>query len=392
MVKGKNLTFRYSVIQFLVWLCFAPIMGYTSVFLLSKGFSNTTIGVVSASGGIASAFLQPLVASYADKEKSLSVKWIMALITGVIIFSAGMILLFGGSPFVDLFFFAVLITMIQMIVPFVNALGMQSINMGASLDFGISRGAGSLGYSLISVIIGKTSDDFGVNMIPFAAFFFSLVLLASIIRFPFEKVPLLEREEEKNKETRTGSLFKKYPAFFIYLLGMLLTFIGHNFINTFAFQVVQLKGGNQSNLGLAFGIAAASEIPVMFAFGFFLKRFKSGRLVLFGSFMMLMKSVATFFAHSMTVFYAIQLIQAFGFGMLIVAQAYYINEVMENEDKIKGQAFSTTAGTIGAVSAALIGGAVIDAFGTPVMMICSIVAAGLGFLCIGISERKMKHK
>lgn len=93
----------------------------------------------------------------------------------------------------------------------------------------------------------------------------------------------------------------------------------------------------------------------------------------------------------MPVFYTIQLIQAFGFGMLIVAQAYYVNEIMEEEDKVKGQAFSNTAGTIGAVSAALLGGAVIDSFGVMAMMICSIVAAGLGFLCIGISEKKAKN-
>lgn len=171
---------------------------------------------------------------------------------------------------------------------------------------------------------------------------------------------------------------------------MLFSFIGHNFINTYAFQIIQLKGGNQSNLGLAIGIAAASEIPVMFAFGYFLKKFRSGSLVMFGSLMMFLKTIATFFAHSMTVFYAIQLIQAFGFGMLIVAQAYYINEMMDEEDKIKGQAFSTTAGTIGAVSAALIGGAVIDAFGVLTMMGLSIVAGGIGFLCIAISEKKTK--
>lgn len=390
MIKGRNLTLRYSIIQFLVWLCFAPIMGYTSVFLLAKGFSNTTIGMVSASGGIASVFLQPLVASYADKEKSISVKWIMALITGVIISSAAIILIFRGQPIVDLIFFAVLITMIQMIIPFVNALGMQSINMGAILNFGASRGAGSLGYSLISVIIGKTSDDFGADMIPFTALIFSFILLATTISFPFVKEPILH-EPRDGEEKKTKNIFKKYPAFFLYLLGMLFSFIGHNFINTYAFQIIQLKGGNQSNLGLAIGIAAASEIPVMFAFGYFLKKFRSGSLVMFGSLMMFLKTIATFFAHSMTVFYAIQLIQAFGFGMLIVAQAYYINDMMDEEDKVKGQAFSTTAGTIGAVSAALIGGAVIDAFGVLTMMGLSIVAGGIGFLCIAVSEKKAKN-
>ena len=75
--KEKNLTPGYALIQAFFWMNFATIMGYTSVYLLNCGFSNTQIGVLMAVAGVLSAVLQPIVASYADRPDSQSVKKII---------------------------------------------------------------------------------------------------------------------------------------------------------------------------------------------------------------------------------------------------------------------------------------------------------------------------
>lgn len=390
MLKGRNLTLRFSFLQLFVWFCFAPIMGYASVYLLSKGFSNTTIGMVSAAGGIASALLQPVVASYADREKSLSLKWIVALIASAMLIGSGIMLIFRDIPEVGLVFYAVLITSVQMIVPFLNALGMESINGGAKLDFGITRGAGSLGYAFISFVLGKTADRYGVDIIPFSVLSVSIFLVFSTIIFPFEKRKR-EVEENKNKKEEGGSFLKRNPIFALFLFGILFVFIGHNFINLFIFQIITFKEGVKENMGVAISIAALSEIPIMFGFTLLLKKWKSGVLVMLGTFVMFLKTLMTLFVHDMMLFYAIQIMQAFGFGVFIVAQAYYINEIMPEQDKIKGQAFITTTGTLGVVIASLIGGGILDAYGTEAMMIGSVISAGVGSLASFVAMMKMKN-
>ena len=72
--KQKNLTGPYACIQALYWMYFAAIMSFSGFFLLDGGFSNTQIGIIAAAAGIISALLQPVLASYADRPDSPSLK------------------------------------------------------------------------------------------------------------------------------------------------------------------------------------------------------------------------------------------------------------------------------------------------------------------------------
>ena len=84
----KNRTLGYSAIQGFYWMGYASIMGFASVFLLNVGFDNSQVGLLIAAAGLLSALLQPLAAAYADRPKSMALKWIIFLLTA---------LCFGGS-------------------------------------------------------------------------------------------------------------------------------------------------------------------------------------------------------------------------------------------------------------------------------------------------------
>ena len=46
----KHLSVRYGTIQGCYWMGYAALMGYASVYLLEKGFTNTQIGLLTAVG------------------------------------------------------------------------------------------------------------------------------------------------------------------------------------------------------------------------------------------------------------------------------------------------------------------------------------------------------
>ena len=73
----SSLTPRYACIQGFFWMSFAAVMGFTSIYLLDAGFTNTQIGLLIAAAGTISAFLQPVLAGYADKPDSPSLKTIV---------------------------------------------------------------------------------------------------------------------------------------------------------------------------------------------------------------------------------------------------------------------------------------------------------------------------
>ncbi|MDY5021410.1 MAG: hypothetical protein SPE99_03300, partial [Blautia sp.] len=72
-----NLTVKYSFVQCFLWMGYAAIVGFASVYLLNAGFSNMQIGMITATAGAISAILQPVVATFADNPASPSLKKII---------------------------------------------------------------------------------------------------------------------------------------------------------------------------------------------------------------------------------------------------------------------------------------------------------------------------
>ena len=146
--KPKNLTGPYACIQALYWMYFAAIMSFSGFFLLDGGFSNTQIGIIAATAGIMSALLQPVLAGYADRPDSPSLKKIIQILY-VIQLLLGIGLFFSRTLILTGLLYGISIALLQLMTPFINALGMESINQGQKLNFGLARGMGSVAYAVI---------------------------------------------------------------------------------------------------------------------------------------------------------------------------------------------------------------------------------------------------
>ena len=70
------------------------------------------------------------------------------------------------------------------------------------------------------------------------------------------------------------------------------------------------------------------------------------------------------------------------FAIYIPASVYYVNEVMEERDKFKGQALMTGTNTLGGVIGSLLGGFLIDQAGVSVMNLAGLVMAVSGAVLV----------
>ena len=75
----RTLTPLYAAVQFFFWFAYGTAVNFASVYLLACGLSNTAIGLISAAACALSVLLQPLIASYADREKSPSVRSLLLI-------------------------------------------------------------------------------------------------------------------------------------------------------------------------------------------------------------------------------------------------------------------------------------------------------------------------
>lgn len=392
MKEKKNLTINYIFVQIGMWAMYAPLMGYTSVFLLAKKFSNTEVGIISGLSCIISAILQAMISSYADKEKSKSVKALLIMIAGLQVVLAGILLVIGNNFFLAAgIIFGALIAIMQLMVPLTNSLAMEMMNQGKNINYGMARGTASMAYAILVNSMGVFVKGNDLSIVPIATMLSASVLLAGTMLFPFKKAERIV-DYETNNISPARPFLTKYPKVKLFLAGAICAYVGHNLINTFLYQIVVLKGGTHMNMGVCLALAAVFEIPVMFGFAFLVARRDSSTWVRVGSIGIMLKIIFTLIVPNVISLYVVQVLQLFGFATFVVATVYYANQVVEECDRVKGQAYMTMSNTLGIVVASLLGGALIDICGTNGMMIIGSVIAIIGSILIFISTTKEKVK
>lgn len=392
MKEKKNLTLNYIFVQVGMWAMYAPLMGYTSVFLLAKKFTNTEVGIISGLGCVISAVLQAMISAYADKEKSKSVKTLLTMIAGLQLVLAGVLLALGNHLFlVAGIVFGALVAIMQLMVPLTNSLAMEMMNQGKEINYGVARGTASLLYAVLVNSMGAFVKDDDLSIVPIATMISASILLAGTIFFPFKKAKR-HQESVEARTYETKPFLAKYPKLAIFLVGAVCAYVGHNLINTFLYQIVMLKGGTHTNMGVCLALAAVFEIPVMFGFAFLVTKRDSSTWVRVGSVGIMLKIIFTLIAPNVMSLYFVQVCQLFGFATFVVATVYYANHAVEECDRVKGQAYMTMSNTLGIVFASLLGGALIDILGTNGMLVVGSIISVVGCVLVFISTTKEKKE
>lgn len=387
-------TARYSVIQGSFWMSFCIIFAYVSVFLLSKGFSNSQIGIVVAVSGVISAFMQPIVAAFADRSKKVSLRLIITFCSVIIIAMAFGVLIPNLHMLLIAVFYGIAIATLQILTPLINAIGMDCINRGIPVNFGLARGIGSISYAIISYFAGLLVARYDTTVIPVMVILCYLILMVGVFCFRFSDINNTNLKDQSKMhatsmdEACTKSFFQKYRKFFILLIGVTLSFISHNILNNYMFQIMQFHGGGSSEMGTALAIAAAVELPTMLGFAMIVKKFSCGTLIKVSATFFMIKSVFTLLAPNILGIYVAQGIQILGFALQVPASVYYVNQLMRPEDRVKGQAFMTVTNTLGSIAGSLIGGVLLDIFGVRALLFSATIVAVAGMFITYLSTEK----
>ncbi len=387
----KNLTFSYAVMQCFFYMAICCVMPFASVFLLSRNFTNTEIGLTLACANTLAIITQLFLSSFADKNKSVSLKKIMIILFIFIIFVAASLIFTTKIFIATAIIFTLLLCIAIVLQGFYVSLAMEQVNAGQKLNFSLSRGLGSFSLALCSLILGNLTNVFGGDVIVFAVLILLFISLILLIFFP--KPPNIHGASKA--QTAPASSFtvfvKENKRFMLTLLSLMLIMFSHCIINYFNIQIVQGLGGDNSDLGIAVAIGAFIELPAMALFPFFYKKLKSASLLLtISGVAFVIKMAMTWLAPSVFMFFISQLVQFFAFATYIPAGVYFANNVISDKDKVKGQTYMTMAMSVSGIIANFTGGAMIDGIGLSSTLLVSFIvsAVGLIFLFIVIPSDK----
>ncbi|MGX7014496.1 MFS transporter [Vagococcus silagei] len=395
-IQTKHTTFIYATLQFIYWAMNCSIYSFAGMLFIyavknqGKPISNGTLsfGIMLSLANLISAFLQPYISEAIIKKYHYSLTKIIIILNTLTSLSLLILPFILNSGAFLLFGFGISLVLILTMQPFINALGFDFINHNIPINFGVSRGAGSIGFALSSFVVGLILSRYSPKYLPLIVLCLSLLLFVPVLLL---KSSSHHQESSQDVEkTKMTLLFSKYPFLLELLIGFSSLFIFHTFVTSLLGHLLTGRGGTSANLGIALMIAGFCELPAMFFFSSLIKIKDSKYWVNFSAIFFFIRSIALFLAFTPSLMISTQFLQSTSFALFIPASAYLFNQYLDPSDNTLGQSLITATMTIGGVLGNLIGSFFLRTFISPTpLLIFGIIVTGFGFISIHCGLKKM---
>lgn len=377
----------YMLMHFAMWCVYAILMSFATNFLEAHGVGKVHTSVILGVTAAASCLLQ--IASGELVNRIARLKMYVLFFLADVLLAAGCTMMLGGDT-IAVAGIVIGCTLAQTITAYANAVGMDAAAKGAPVDFGMARGAGSFAYATSNIVIGALASDayLGIKAIPLVSLVILLVLIGAIAWFHITVENKLPQTASTEKiEKRTDSFFKSNPMFCIYLLGAVLLCASHYLLCSYIQFIIESVGGGRVEQGIANGISAYVELPIMFGFAWLARKIRCDKLLRFSAIMFLAKGLGLYFAPNIGWIYATQATQMVGYGLYAIASVHYAGKVVP-DDAVRAQSYLAATITTGSVLAMSVGGVLCEAMGVKAMILFGTASALIGAVIVFFSTRK----
>jgi PPP family 3-phenylpropionic acid transporter len=355
-------------------MLFCSCYGYITYYLLSKGFSTSSVGIVTAVFGLMGAFLQPVIGRIIDNKVVIWKR--IGILLALLMLICSIVLLCFENKIIQGLFFGITITSLNICLPLVNRVGFLCQTETQKINFGVARGFGSLSYACLSLLLGKLSVCLGSGIIPLSTSIISACMIILLFLMPKGNLSLVS--EQKEASSNSLSVLVKYPAFTLMWISCVFQMIFHNLTNTYLINICERAGGSSETLGVALAIAAVVELPVLFLFAKINKHITVKNLLKISAIVFLIKAIGYFISFRIPLLYITQFLQFASFAIYASASVYYAENAVDENDKTTAQSFMSGSQTIGTVIGGLIGGFVISTYSLNAMLVLGIIIALFG--------------
>lgn len=398
MSRKILLNIDYSLIQGFYWMFYAVAAMFVSVYMLGKGYTNTSIGIVIAVGNILAVLMQSILANITDKAEKISDMAIIKILTAVLFVLTAAVLLIGEKSVALTVAYTALIVVHTALHPFVNAMSFTLGESGEYVSFGIGRSMGSLFAAVLGLAMGYLVTDFGVDVIPFSGLIILIVLEIVVIvagvhyrRFTTGNGSGENTTAEEAVEVISlGEFVSGNIVFMVLSAGIVALFFGNVIVENFTIQIIDSIGGDTEQLGVMIFVMAILEMPAMLFFDKIKKHFSYVFLLRVAAIFFAVKITLMYLADTMTVMYMAQACQVLGYGLMFPAMVSFIDDIMTKGEAVRGQAVFTTAITVGNVLGCVFGGRILDVstVGTLLLVCSAITVAGTLLICCTVGRIK----
>lgn len=345
--------------------CLIP---YISVYYRHLQFNGFQIGILSAILPLGIAFVAPLCGTLADTFSAhrllLRSALVLAALTALAISQV--------TSFIALVPLMTLLALCLAAVPAMLDGFAMLISAQEGVAFGRLRVWGSIGY-ILSVWLVAWQMGQRVSNFFLLAYAVSL-LLTCVSTLGLPQVPALA--QARQPIWRGISVMVRNPSVALILLTVYLVTSNANIMSNYLSIYITELGGTAQLIGTASAVSAISEMPVLIFGHSLLSRFSSRKI--------LALAIAVYFVRFLL--YSVplpgnwillaQVLHGLSFGLYLMASVTLVHELAGRERAATAQGLlSSTSFGFGAITGALVGGALLDRLGA--VGIFQVAAGGM---------------
>lgn len=415
---SRILNAGYANIFAAYWMFYGVANAFASAYLLPKGYTNAEIGIILAVGSVLAVFLQPIMADIADRSKKLSLLSVTQLSAGLLIVLEATLFAMAHKSLALWVVFVMIIAWLTALQPLFNSLAFHLEESGVHIHFGVCRGMGSLGFALLTAVLGTFVEMWGANILPAVGELTLVGLLVTIIivKREFERcvkakaqtrsagagadasgaadapLPMPSDYAQEEEEINLWRFIRDNKLFLILNIGVIGLYFSNAVLNNFMLQIVNAVGGTSEDMGRVLAVMAFMEMPALFFFDKVKARFSCQTLLKVAAVGFTLRVGLIYLAKSMTVIYLAHIFQTLGFALFLPAMVVFIGDVMRRGEAVKGQAFFTAMTTVAAMISSVLGGIMLDVRDANFMLLVSTLVTAAGALVIILVVGKIRKK
>jgi PPP family 3-phenylpropionic acid transporter len=348
-----------QVLFILFGLAIAAFFPFFALFLNGRGLSAGQIGVVIATTAVARVLSNPVWGHVSDstlgRRRALQIGTIGSAIAAFALFFTSSL----ESILVVVFVFA---AMSAATGPNVDALALVHLGDDQMHQYGRVRGWESLSYAASCLVFGFVLQMVGARWaMPIYGAAAILVLAWSSTLVPDRPA----RTEHQGRLGTVGAAFRAAPRFWVFLLALLLVWIGFNAAWNFISLKIEAAGGGPLLVGIGTALGGLVEVPVMRSSSRLVRRYGLRVLYVTGCCIYALGFLLWGLISNPTIVSLLTVLEGLGFGLLFTTGVLVIGRMLPSSLYSTGQSMAATASFgLGPILGAGIGGWVFDRFGS----------------------------
>ena len=352
------------------------LMPFAALYFRGKGFSGLEVGVLTALPPLGLALFAPIWGAVADSlgihrllmRGSLGLAAIVAIVTTEASDFIPMLMLFGLLSFVSV-----------PVAPLLDSYGVTA-SEHTQRSYGGIRVWGPVGYMGAVLVVGWLMGEDASSLLLVAHAAFLALALAAVFRLP--------DMAERRRAPMLAGLRKVLldPPVALLLLVVYLVSIGAAIITIYLGVRIEEIGGSARQVGLAFAVASASELPVIALGGWLLGRLGAARVIGLAIGIFVFRFAAFTVITSPAWLLPVQVFHGPSYAAFTFAAITLIHRLAGKRQAATAQALLTSVSLgFGSITGSLAGGILLDLVGTEGVFVggAALMIITLGVLVVG---------